>query len=135
MATGAGAADRHIRIWNTATGTCLGKVDTGAQVCAVKWLSPETIMEDGSLCAMNSDTSTFPSRYLLSTSGYNRNDISWWHYPSLRRLASLPAHGSRILQTCMSPDGQSLVTAAANESLKFWRINSNISNSIKSRFP
>ena len=32
LATGGGTADRHIRFWNAATGTCLNSVDTKSQV-------------------------------------------------------------------------------------------------------
>jgi WD40 repeat protein len=32
LASGGGTADRHIRFWNTQTGTSLQKVDTGSQV-------------------------------------------------------------------------------------------------------
>lgn len=34
----------------------------------------------------------------------------------------IPAHESRVLHSCLSPDGQTLATAAADESLKFWKI-------------
>lgn len=34
----------------------------------------------------------------------------------------IPAHESRVLHSCISPDGQTIATAAADESLKFWKI-------------
>ena len=34
----------------------------------------------------------------------------------------IPAHESRVLHSCLSPDGQMLATAAADESLKFWKV-------------
>ena len=34
LASGGGTADRHIRLWNTTTGTCLTSVDTKSQVTA-----------------------------------------------------------------------------------------------------
>ena len=34
----------------------------------------------------------------------------------------IPAHESRVLHSCLSPDGQTLATAAADESLKFWKV-------------
>jgi len=37
LATGAGTADRHIRFYNTMTGSCLNQVDTGAQVSSLVW--------------------------------------------------------------------------------------------------
>jgi cell division cycle 20-like protein 1 (cofactor of APC complex) len=32
LATGGGTQDKHIRFWNTATGTLLNELDTGSQV-------------------------------------------------------------------------------------------------------
>ncbi|CAI4218597.1 unnamed protein product [Parascedosporium putredinis] len=43
-------------------------------------------------------------------------------YPTLVRNVEIPAHESRVLHSCLSPDGQMLATAAADESLKFWKI-------------
>jgi cell division cycle protein 20 (cofactor of APC complex) len=34
----------------------------------------------------------------------------------------IAAHESRVLHSCLSPDGQIMATAAADESLKFWKI-------------
>lgn len=38
------------------------------------------------------------------------------------RNVEIPAHETRVLHSCLSPDGQMLATAAADESLKFWKI-------------
>lgn len=35
LATGGGTQDKHIRFWNTFTGTMLNELDTGSQVCRV----------------------------------------------------------------------------------------------------
>ena len=35
LATGGGTQDKHIRFWNTFTGTMLHELDTGSQVCPV----------------------------------------------------------------------------------------------------
>ena len=35
LATGAGSADCHLRLWNIRSGTCEQQVETGSQVCSV----------------------------------------------------------------------------------------------------
>jgi cell division cycle protein 20 (cofactor of APC complex) len=102
LATGGGSHDRHIHFWNTTTGARVNSIDTGSQVTSLRW-SPHY-------------------KELASTSGFPDNSISIWGYPTLVKTIEIPAHESRVLHSCISPDGQTLATAAADESLKFWKI-------------
>ncbi|KAG7126066.1 Cofilin like protein [Verticillium longisporum] len=61
-------------------------------------------------------------REIVSSSGFPDNSLSIWSYPTLVRNVEIPAHESRVLHSCLSPDGQMLATAAADESLKFWKV-------------
>ena len=61
-------------------------------------------------------------REIVSSSGFPDNSLSIWSYPTLVRNVEIPAHETRVLHSCLSPDGQMLATAAADESLKFWKI-------------
>ena len=102
LATGGGSYDRHIHFWNTTTGARVNSIDTESQVTSLRW-SPHY-------------------REIVSTSGFPDNSISIWSYPTLVRNVEIPAHETRVLHSCLSPDGQMLATAAADESLKFWKI-------------
>lgn len=102
LATGGGTADRRIRFWNTQTNVCTRSIQTDSQVCGLLW--SKTASE------------------LVSTHGFSGNELVVWHYPSLRRIASMRAHDSRVLHSVMSRDGGRVVTAAANEHLKFWNL-------------
>ncbi|KAF1985657.1 WD40 repeat-like protein [Aulographum hederae CBS 113979] len=102
LATGGGSHDRHIHFWNSTTGARVNSIDTGSQVTSLKWSSGY--------------------KELASTSGFPDNSISIWSYPSLVKNIEIPAHESRVLHSCLSPDGQTLATAAADESLKFWKV-------------
>jgi cell division cycle protein 20 (cofactor of APC complex) len=102
LASGGGTADRHIRFWNAATGACVGGVDTGSQVCALQWSKHD--------------------RELLSSHGYARNQLCLWRYPSLTKIAELTGHAARVLHMAQSPDGSSVVTAGADETLRFWKV-------------
>ena len=91
LATGGGSYDRHIHFWNTTTGARVNSIDTGSQVTSLRW-SPH-------------------QREIVSTSGFPDNSISIWSYPTLVRNVEIPAHESRVLHSCLSPDGQMLATA------------------------
>ncbi|ESO08522.1 hypothetical protein HELRODRAFT_97989 [Helobdella robusta] len=102
LASGGGTADRRIRFWNTITGRPLQCVDTGSQVCNLAWSKH--------------------SSELVSTHGYSQNQILVWKYPSLAQIAKLTGHTLRVLYLAMSPDGESIVTGAGDETLRFWNV-------------
>jgi cell division cycle 20, cofactor of APC complex len=44
-------------------------------------------------------------------------------YPSMETVAEIrDAHDARVLYSSLAPDGEMVVTAAADENLKFWKI-------------
>lgn len=100
LASGGGTADRCIRFWNTQSMTALGAVDTGSQVCNLVWAKT--------------------ANEVVSTHGYSLNQIIVWKYPSMDKLATLTGHRLRVLYLAMSPDGQTIVTGAGDETLRFW---------------
>ena len=101
LSTGGGSFDRHIHFWNTTTGARVNSIDTGSQVTSLRWSNHY--------------------RELVSSGGFPDNSLSIWSYPTLVRNIEIPAHETRVLHSCLSPDGQMLATAAADESLKFWK--------------
>ncbi|KAK4989634.1 WD repeat-containing protein slp1 [Elasticomyces elasticus] len=102
LATGGGSHDRHIHFWNTTSGARTNSIDTGSQVTSLRWSTGY--------------------KELVSSSGFPDNSLSIWSYPTLVKNVEIPAHESRVLHSCLSPDGQMLATAAADESLKFWKV-------------
>lgn len=102
LASGGGTADRKIRFWNTLTGQPMQMVDTGSQVCNLAWSKHAS--------------------ELVSTHGYSQNQILVWKYPSLMQVAKLTGHSQRVLYLATSPDGDSIVTGAGDETLRFWNV-------------
>lgn len=104
LASGGGTADKKIRFWNSLTGGLIEELDTGSQVCNLMW-------------SRNSNE-------IVSTHGYSggtvQNQIHIWKYPSLTQVATLTGHTYRVLYLAMSPDGQTIVTGAGDETLRFW---------------
>ncbi|KAJ2723534.1 WD repeat-containing protein slp1 [Coemansia sp. Benny D115] len=102
LASGGGSYDRHVHFWNTTTTARLNSIDTGSQVTSIQWSTEY--------------------RELATSHGFPHNHLALWSYPSLSKIVDIPAHDTRVLHTAMSPDGQTVATAASDESLKFWRI-------------
>jgi len=102
LASGGGTADRCIRFWNTVNNTALSCVDTGSQVCNLIW--SKNVNE------------------IVSTHGYSLNQIILWKYPSMSKVTTLTGHTYRVLYLAISPDGQTIVTGAGDETLRFWNV-------------
>ncbi|XP_042484841.1 cell division cycle 20.1, cofactor of APC complex-like [Macadamia integrifolia] len=102
LTSGGGGEDQCIKFWNTHTGACLNSVNTGSQVCSLLWSKNE--------------------RELLSSHGFTQNQLTLWKYPSMVKLAELTGHTSRVLFMAQSPDGCTVASAAADETLRFWNV-------------
>ena len=102
LASGGGTADRTIRFWNTLLNTQVDCLDTGSQVCNLMF--SKNVNE------------------LVSTHGYSLNQIVVWKYPSMEKTVTLTGHSYRVLYLAMSPDGQTIVTGAGDETLRFWNV-------------
>jgi cell division cycle 20-like protein 1 (cofactor of APC complex) len=102
LASGGGTADRCIRFWNTINNTPLSFVDTGSQVCNLIW--SKNVNE------------------IVSTHGYSLNQVILWKYPSMSKVTTLTGHTYRVLYLAISPDGQTIVTGAGDETLRFWNV-------------
>ena len=73
-----------------------------AQVCQLQWSRHE--------------------REILSAHGFSQNQLCLWKYPSMVKMGELSGHTSRVLHLTQSPDGTTVVSGAADETLRFWRI-------------
>ncbi|XP_077237258.1 cell division cycle 20.2, cofactor of APC complex-like [Tasmannia lanceolata] len=102
LASGGGTNDRCIKIWDCQIGRCLNSLDTNAQVCALEWNRHQ--------------------KEILSAHGFRKNQLCLWRYPSMSKIGELPGHASRILHLSQSPDGSTVVSAGADETLRFWGV-------------
>lgn len=102
LATGGGIAARSIKIWNTQTGSLLNSIDTGSQVCQLQWNPNENV--------------------ILSSHGFARNQLCLWTYPTMATIKELDGHTSRVLHLTCSPGGTTVVSAAGDETLRFWEV-------------
>ena len=108
LASGGGTADRCIKFWNTQTQNIISSIDTGSQVCNLVW--------------------SRHTNEIVSTHGYSQNLVIVWKYPSMTPIAKLVGHSMRVLYLAMSPNGESIVTGAGDETLRFWSVFSKSKN-------
>lgn len=101
LATGGGTNDGKIHVWSVASGARMASVSTGAQVSALLWSSAY--------------------HELISSHGYQLNQLSIWRYPDMSKQADLIGHTSRVLSMVQSPDEEMVASVAADETLRFWR--------------
>jgi cell division cycle protein 20 (cofactor of APC complex) len=101
LASGGGSADRCIKLWNSSTGQCVKSIDTGSQVCALEWNQHD--------------------RELLSAHGYAHNQLSLWS-SELNHISDFTGHTARVLYLAQNPEGSTVVSAGADETLRFWKI-------------
>lgn len=102
LASGGGTADRCIKFRNVLNKSTLRSFDTGSQVCNLAW-------------SKNSNE-------LVSTHGYSQNQVVVWDYPNMTPLATLTGHTMRVLYLAVSPNGETIVTGAGDETLRFWHV-------------
>ena len=102
LASGGGTADRTIKFWNSSSGLLLNSIDTNSQVCGLIWSKSE--------------------KEILSSHGFSHYQLCLWKYPSMTKVKELKGHSARVLHMAMSPDGSTIVSAAADETLRFWDV-------------
>ncbi len=102
LASGGGSTDCTLRLWDTDRAVCKRAVETGSQVASVVWNTQGT--------------------ELVTAHGYSNNQLALWTYPKLQRVAELTGHHARALHLALSPDGTTVVSGSADETLRFWKL-------------
>ena len=106
LATGGGSKDRTIKIFNCDNNKIIKNVDTGSQVCSIVWNKKE--------------------REIISSHGFNKNQITIWNYQKMKKNCELKGHMSRVLYLTISPDENYICSGSGDETLRFWKINDEI---------
>ena len=96
------AAVGRVGVMGRASGPKRERGPRPEQVCALQWSAHD--------------------KELVSSHGYSHNQLILWKYPSMVKVAELTGHTSRVLHMAQSPDGTTICSAAADETLRFWKI-------------
>ncbi|KAK1320638.1 Protein FIZZY-RELATED 2 [Acorus calamus] len=116
-----------VYLWNACSSKVTKLCDLGADdsVCSVGWAQRGTHLavgtNNGKVEVCNLVWSKNVNE-LVSTHGYSQNQIIVWRYPTMSKLATLTGHTYRVLYLAISPDGQTIVTGAGDETLRFWNV-------------
>lgn len=102
VASGGGRKDKCINFWSVASGRLEKKIETDSQVCGLSF---------------SKSTDEF-----LSTHGFSNNNIQIWETKTYAKLAELTGHTERVLYHALNPEGTTLVTSSADETLRFWDV-------------
>ncbi|XP_010451252.1 PREDICTED: protein FIZZY-RELATED 2-like [Camelina sativa] len=94
-----------------------------SEVCGLKWSYDNKELASGGndnrVCNLAWSKNV---NELVSTHGYSQNQIIVWKYPTMSKIATLTGHTYRVLYLAVSPDGQTIVTGAGDETLRFWNV-------------
>jgi WD40 repeat protein/tRNA A-37 threonylcarbamoyl transferase component Bud32 len=93
-----GSLDGTVRLWNPATGECIGIMQPGTEVHGVAFTA------DGKLLA----------------GACADNLVRVWDVSTRRELAELSGHTSYVHHLAFSPDGTQMVTASGDRTLRVW---------------
>ena len=109
LASGGGTNDKTIKFWNTDSGTLAQSLNANTQVCSLLWNPNEKeILSSHGFSNANEDNS--------------KSYIRLWKYPTMNVIGELKGHEDRVLHLALSPDGETVVSAGADERLCFWKL-------------
>lgn len=142
LASGGGTADRTIRLWNASLGTNLSTIDTGSQVCALQWSEPHRELvsshgfSDNQLCLWKLAGGKEQHTHAAAVAtGVSSGGDAYSPAHRLQKIREFKSHSARVLHLAKSPDGSRVVSAGADETLRFWDLfgaNSSSSVAMKS---
>lgn len=102
LISGGGNYDKTIKFWNVNFNESVYTMQTDSQVCNLAFSKH--------------------ANELVSTHGYSKNQIMVWNVDKKERISMMDGHQTRVLHLALSPKGESIATAAADETLKFWTV-------------
>lgn len=103
LATGGGSKDQSIKIYSCDNNKLLKNIKTGSQVCTLLWNNIE--------------------KEIISSHGYNKNQIIIWNYEKNKKICELKGHMNRVLYLTISPNERYICSGSGDETLRFWEIN------------
>lgn len=104
LASGGGNNDKSIKLWSVSAAgeESVATLATDSQVCNILFSSH--------------------SNEMLTTHGFSKNQLMLWNVAKRERFSVIDAHQTRVLHAAYGPDGESVATCSADETLKFWRV-------------
>lgn len=146
LASGGGTLDKKLIIWDINHMKPLASVDTGSQICNLKW-SPYPPSFSASWDHDHSDLENIfknSELELLTSHGFTQNQLSLWKLTpttasknsyessqavdplvSMRKLVPLlhlKGHMQRVVHMAIHPNSSMVTTGSGDETIRFWNI-------------
>jgi len=102
LASGGGAYDKKIKIWDSKTLKIKNEAETNSQVCNI-------------IFSKNSNQ-------FVSSHGFKDNVIYVWNENEMDIVTGLKGHKQRVIYLTQSPDGECIASGAGDETIRFWRV-------------
>lgn len=102
LASGGGNTDQTIKFWDTCSGKLKNSIHTGSQVSSIVWSKD--------------------AHELCTSHGSDKNQLKLWKYPTMELFKELDSHDDRVLGMEISPDGSSVVSVSADDTVRFWNV-------------
>jgi cell division cycle 20-like protein 1, cofactor of APC complex len=120
LASGGGTLDKRLNLWDVTQGIRLASIDTGSQICNMKW----------------SPYHAFHEFELVTTHGFTQNQLVLWKISpfeqpwsnssaaevskSLVPLIHIKGHTQRVVHMAVNPNTAQITTGSGDETLRFW---------------
>ena len=115
LASGAGTADRRVRIWNTITGASVASCSTGAQVTGLTW-APDGTSELVASLGFSTTAPATPHGGFCALQ-WDRTGVG-----GLDVVARAWTRGGRILNLASSPDRTCVALTSPNERFQLYQL-------------
>ncbi|CAJ0586708.1 unnamed protein product, partial [Mesorhabditis spiculigera] len=102
LATGGGTTDPTVKLWDTMTGALTKTIKVDSQVTAIRF---------------NKDY-----KEMIVGLGRTANTLKIFKHPNYQEIANIAGHTDRVLGLSMSPCGQYVMSASADETLRLWHL-------------
>lgn len=102
LATGGGAKDKSIKIWNVNKQEMMSCTNVNSQVCSLLYVEKY--------------------KEIISSHGYSENSINLWKASSMQQINTFGKHDARVLHMASNSDCSLIASVTADENLKFWTV-------------
>lgn len=102
LASGGGAFDKKIKIWDAKTLKLKSEAETNSQICNIFYSKN--------------------SNHLVTSHGFKDNVIYVWDENQMEIVTGLKGHKQRVIYMTQSPDGNCFASGAGDETIRFWKI-------------
>ena len=118
---GGGALDKKLCVWNLNVVKQLKAQRTHIDLRCICINRPvKCLRADSQIC--NVIWNPFDEKEVLSTHGFDSNDINLWDLQRGQKTSTLKGHDKRVLYLALGPSKQDIVTASSDETLRFWNV-------------